>query len=96
MAEEELWQAELNREALEREIAREIPEFAVRQLASRPPTARRWPTPFRRRSVAIEFLRYSAFDFTAIRSRGDDAWQPPRYLAIVIGPGKPASPRSLT
>jgi len=85
---EELWRAELNREALEREMARAIPEFAARQreqTADCAVVAEAIPEG----AVAIEFLRYSPFDFTAIRSQGDNPWQPPRYLAIVIGPGKP-------
>jgi CHAT domain-containing protein/tetratricopeptide (TPR) repeat protein len=81
-------QAELDREALERELARAIPELATRQreqTADCPAVARATPEG----AVIIEFLRYSAFDFTAIRSQGDDSWQPPRYLAIVIVSGVP-------
>lgn len=84
---EELWRAELNREALESEIARAIPEFAGRQreqTADCAAVAGAVPEG----AVAIEFLRYHEFDFTAIRSQGDNPWRPPRYLAIVIGPGQ--------
>ena len=94
MTEEQLRQARLNREALERELAREIPELAVRWLA-RAADCAAVADAIPPQSVVVEFLRYGAFDFTAIRSRGDDAWQPPRYLAIVIGPGT-QSPRSST
>jgi CHAT domain-containing protein/Flp pilus assembly protein TadD len=85
---EELWQAELSREALEREIARVIPEFAVRQreqAANCTTLAEAIPEG----AVIIEFLRYNMFDFTAIRSQGCNPHQPPRYLAIVIATGKP-------
>ena len=84
---EELWRAELDREALESEMARAIPELAGRQreqTADCAVVAGAVPEG----AVAIEFLRYHEFDFTAIRSQGDNPWRPPRYLAIVIGPGK--------
>jgi CHAT domain-containing protein/tetratricopeptide (TPR) repeat protein len=89
--EEELRQAGLNREALERELAREIPELAARQLertADCAAVAGALPT----RAVVIEFLRYGVFNFAAVRNRGDDPWRPPHYLAIIIAPGPQAKP----
>jgi CHAT domain-containing protein/Flp pilus assembly protein TadD len=85
---EELWRAELKREALEREMARAIPEFAARQREQSADCAA-VAGAIPEGAVVIEFLRYSAFDFTAIRGQGGNPWQSPRYLAIAIGPGKP-------
>jgi hypothetical protein len=90
-AAEELRQAALDRERLESELAHEIPEFAARRLdraADCAAVAAAVPTD----AVVVEFLRYDAFGFTAVRGRGEDPWRPPGYLAIVIGPGERANP----
>ena len=37
----------------------------------------------------VEFVRFHVFDFQAVPARGEQQWQPARYLAFVFMPGQP-------
>jgi radical SAM protein with 4Fe4S-binding SPASM domain len=79
------WAAQ--RERLQAELARQIPEMNVeRQLGSidRQAVARALPDG----SALVEFVRFRAFDFEAA-ARGKQLWQPSRYLAFVLPAGAP-------
>lgn len=80
------WTAD--KEKLEADLARHIPEMSLeRQLraADRRAVALALPD-----GVAlVEFVRFRDIDFTAVRSRGESGWQPPRYAAFVLHGGDP-------
>jgi hypothetical protein len=79
------------RDHLEAELAREIPEMQWLpwkfQAADRRAVARALPAG----SILIEFIHLDVFDFQAIPARGEKRWKPPRYLAFIVPAGKPDS-----
>ena len=76
------------KERLEAELARHIPEMNLEQklrAADRRAVALGLPL-----GVAlIEFVRFNVFDFQAVPARGESSWQPARYLAFVLPAGEP-------
>jgi CHAT domain-containing protein/tetratricopeptide (TPR) repeat protein len=86
------WHAE--REHLERELAGEIPELRFHQQlreAGRDAVARALPE-----GVAlVEFVRFDVYDFRAVSARGEQQWQPVRYLAFVLPAGRPEQVRMI-
>ena len=76
------------KERLEAELARRIPEMNLEQklrAADRRAVALGLPS-----GVAlIEFARFDVFDFQAVPARGESCWQPARYLAFVLPAGEP-------
>ena len=76
------------KERLEAELARRIPEMNLEQklrAADRRAVALALPA-----GVAlIEFVRFDVFDFQAVPARGEPHWQPARYLAFVLPAGEP-------
>jgi CHAT domain-containing protein/tetratricopeptide (TPR) repeat protein len=86
------WQAQ--KERLEADLARQIPEMNLEQklqaadcravaLALSPQTA------------LVEFVRFSPCEFKAVAARGEEYWQPPRYLAFVLSAGAPDEVRMI-
>jgi tetratricopeptide (TPR) repeat protein len=74
--------------ALELDLAGAIPEVGLEQrllAADRRAVAARLPAG----SALIEFVRFDVFDFLAVPARGEDVWQPARYLAFVLRPEAP-------
>ena len=76
------------KERLEAELARHIPEMNLEQkfrAADRRAVALALPA-----GVAlIEFIRFDVFDFQAVPARDESCWQPARYLAFVLPAGEP-------
>ncbi|MEV1074144.1 CHAT domain-containing protein [Micromonospora parva] len=78
-------------EVLEAELARDLPGFDTGRLARRVDSAtvaRATPAG----AASVELLRYGDFDFAAVRSRGEQQWQPARYLAVVLLPERSDEP----
>ena len=76
------------KERLEAELARRIPEMNLEQklrAADRRAVALALPAGV----VLIEFVRFDVFDFQAVPARGEPRWQPARYLAFVLPAGEP-------
>jgi len=76
------------REVLESELARQIPELQLEQrlrAASREAVAQAMPPG----SALLDFVRVGVFDFEAIRAHGDRQWKPARYLAFLLFKEKP-------
>jgi tetratricopeptide (TPR) repeat protein len=86
------WSTE--REALEAELARQIPEMDLRlrlSAATHQTVSRALPEG----SALVEFVRYSPVNFAAVPASGEDRNLPPRYLALVLQAGDPDGARLL-
>jgi hypothetical protein len=80
------WSTE--RDALEAELARQIPEMDLRlrlSSATHQAVSRALPEG----SALVEFVRYSPVNFAAVPASGEDRIFPPRYLAFVLPAGDP-------
>jgi CHAT domain-containing protein/tetratricopeptide (TPR) repeat protein len=69
-------------------LARQIPEMDLRRrlgAADRRAVAAAMPEG----SALVEFVRFRVFDFLAVPGRGEQQWQPSRYLAFVLLAGRP-------
>jgi CHAT domain-containing protein len=76
------------KDQLEAELARQIPEMNLKQqllVADRQLVARNLPE----RSVLIEFVDFQVFDFQAVPARGEAQWKPAHYLAFVLQSSEP-------
>jgi CHAT domain-containing protein/tetratricopeptide (TPR) repeat protein len=85
-----VWQA--RQAALELDLSRAVPEMALEQrllAADRRAVAAALPAG----AALVEFVRFDLFDFLAVRSRGQEPWQPARYLAFVVRPESPDAVR---
>lgn len=75
-------------EHLEADLAKQIPEMDLEQtLRSTDHQAVAMAIP--EGAVLIEFVRFSLFDFKAVRSRREFYWKPDRYLAFVQSAKEP-------
>jgi CHAT domain-containing protein/tetratricopeptide (TPR) repeat protein len=86
------WSTE--RDALEAELARQIPEMDLRlrlSSATHEAVSRALPEG----AALVEFVRYSPVNFTAVPASGEDRALPPRYLAFVLPAGDPDGARLL-
>ena len=82
------WRAE--REMLEREIARQIPEMRLeRELAS--VDAHAVALHLQASGTLVEFVRFSPCHFHAVKARGEAQWGRERYAAFVLAPGDAAT-----
>ncbi len=82
----EKWTAE--KDGLEVFLASRIPEIDLeRRLdqANRAKVAGALPEA----AALVEFVRFSPFDFKAVRAQGQPVWKPARYLAFVLLQGQP-------
>jgi CHAT domain-containing protein/tetratricopeptide (TPR) repeat protein len=80
------WHAE--RERLEQELARQVPEMNLEQklrAADRRAVALALPADV----ALVEFVRFDVYNFQALPARGEKHWQPARYLAFVLPAGEP-------
>lgn len=80
------WRAE--RAALEARLARAVPEIGLAQrlrTIDAVAVARALP----QESALIEFVHVEIHDFLAVASRGEPAWLPARYVALVVPAGDP-------
>jgi CHAT domain-containing protein len=71
------------KEQLEAELARQIPEMDLEQqlqTADRQAVAKALP----RESALIEFVSLDVFDFQAVPAQGMPRWEPARYLAFIM------------
>jgi CHAT domain-containing protein/tetratricopeptide (TPR) repeat protein len=78
------WQDQ--QERVEADLARQIPEMNLEQklrAADGRTIARALPAG----AALVEFVRFLPFDFKAVSARGEQHWQPPRYLAFVLPAG---------
>jgi CHAT domain-containing protein/tetratricopeptide (TPR) repeat protein len=76
------------REKIEAELARGIPEMDLHQrlaLADRCAVALALPPG----AALVEFVRFEVTDFEAVPARGEQLWQPGHYLAFVMPAGEP-------
>jgi CHAT domain-containing protein/tetratricopeptide (TPR) repeat protein len=76
------------KENLEAELARQIPEMNLEQKLKqidRQAIASTLPDG----SALIEFVRFDVVDFKAVPAKGESSWKPARYLAFVILAGEP-------
>lgn len=76
------------KERLEAELARQIPEMDLRQrlrASDRRAVALHLPAG----CVLVEFVRHRAIAFQAVATRGDSFYLPARYLAFVLPSGDP-------
>lgn len=76
------------KEGLESELARQIPEINLEQklrAIDRDVVAMALPED----SALIEFVRFDVFDFKAVPARGEAQWKPAHYLAFILPAGKP-------
>jgi tetratricopeptide (TPR) repeat protein/CHAT domain-containing protein len=88
----EQWQAQ--KERLETDLARQIPEMNLEQqlqAADRRAVALALPAG----ATLVEFVCLSVLDFKAIQARGERRQQSPRYLAFVLTAGDPDQVRLL-
>ena len=85
---EQLAEWDAQKERLEAELARQIPEMNLEQklrAADRRAVALGLPE-----GVAlVEFVRFPVFDFQAVPARGEPQWKPARYVAFVLPGGEP-------
>jgi len=80
------WNAQ--KERLEAELARKIPEMNLEQKlrhVDRHVVAQALPE----NTALIEFVRFDVFDFQAVPARGESRSKPPRYLVFVIKAHQP-------
>jgi CHAT domain-containing protein/tetratricopeptide (TPR) repeat protein len=88
----EVWNTQ--RQRLEEELARQIPEMNLEQklrAADRRAVALALPTA----TTLVEFVRFGVFNFKAVPARGERRWQPARYLAFLLCPGDPDNVRMI-
>jgi tetratricopeptide (TPR) repeat protein/CHAT domain-containing protein len=85
---QQLTQSSSQKELLEAELARQIPEMNLeRQLRQADRRALALTLP---EGVSlVEFVRFRVFDFKAVPGRGERQWQPARYLAFVLPANEP-------
>ena len=80
------WHAEKDR--LEAELARQIPEMNLERrlrAVDRQVVALALPAG----ATLVEFVRFPVFNFHAVPAHGDPQWDPARYVAFVLPAGDP-------
>ena len=84
------WSAQ--KEQLEAELARQIPEMSMElklREADRQAVASALPDGY----ALVEFVRFHLYDFQAVPAKGEAQWKPARYLAFVMPAGEPGNVR---
>jgi tetratricopeptide (TPR) repeat protein len=84
----------VERESLETELARRIPEMNLEQRlrdVDREVVGQALPA----NVTLVEFVRFNVFDFSAVSARYEPRWTPARYLAFVLPAGEPGSVRMI-
>jgi tetratricopeptide (TPR) repeat protein/CHAT domain-containing protein len=80
------WSAQ--KERLEAEVSRQVPEMNIEQKlrsVDRQVVAMAMPA----EAALVEFVRFQIFDYKAVLSRGDSRWKPARYYGFVMPAGEP-------
>lgn len=80
----------LEKEKLETELAKQIPEINLEQKF-REVDIRSITMAMPENSVLVEFVRFDVADFKAVPARGEQQWKPARYLAFTIVAKEPDS-----
>lgn len=80
------WNAQ--KENLEAELSRQIPEMNLEQQI-RAADRRAVSSSMSSRSALIEFVRFDAFNFKAVPARNESLWKPAHYLAFTMPAGEP-------
>ncbi|BCG62948.1 MAG: hypothetical protein methR_P0630 [Methyloprofundus sp.] len=80
------WNTE--KEQLESELARKIPEMRLDEKLGTS-GLQAVATKISASGTLIEFVRFDVFDFKAIPAKGESQWQPARYLAFIIPASDP-------
>lgn len=80
----------LEKEKLETELAKQIPEIHLEQKF-REVDYQKIATAMSENSILVEFVRFNAFDFKAVPARGEQEWKPARYLAFTLVAREPDS-----
>lgn len=78
----------VQRERLEADLARQIPEMNLEerlQTADRKAVAGALP----KNTTLVEFVRFNVYDFQAVPAKGEQQWKAARYLAFVLPAGEP-------
>jgi CHAT domain-containing protein len=79
---------EARKEALEAELAGQIPEMNLEQRF-RAADCRAVALNLPDELVLVEFVRFPVCDFQAVPTRGEPRWKPARYVAFVLAGGAP-------
>lgn len=82
----EQWNAQ--RDAIEAELSRQIPEMNLElrlRGVDRAAAAKALPAG----SALVEYVRFTEFDFQAVHARGEKPWKSARYVAFVLRAGNP-------
>ncbi len=85
-----LAQWNIEKEQLESELARHIPEMRLDEKLSSV-NLQAVASKITECGTLIEFIRFDVFDFMAIPAKGESQWQPARYLAFIIPASDPDS-----
>jgi CHAT domain-containing protein/tetratricopeptide (TPR) repeat protein/predicted RNA-binding Zn-ribbon protein involved in translation (DUF1610 family) len=85
---EQLDRSGLERERLEADLARQMPELSL-EARLRAADQRAVAAALPEEAALVEFVRYAPFNFQAVPARGESPWQPARYLAFVLPAGQP-------
>ena len=80
---------ESQREQIESELARQIPEMNLREILQQADCRAVRKCLKNVSAILVEFIRYDLFDFKAVPSCGEKQWKPARYLAFVLTAKKP-------
>jgi len=78
---------ESERDGLEAEIAREIPEMNLEirlRIADRASIAQSLKQSASKNAALIEFIKYQAYDFRAVPARREEKWKSAKYAAFVL------------
>jgi CHAT domain-containing protein/tetratricopeptide (TPR) repeat protein len=81
-------QLDADRERVEQELARQIPEMNLERHL-RAADGRAVAVALPEGVALVEFVRFDVFDFGAVPARGETPWAPARYLAFVLAAGQP-------
>jgi hypothetical protein len=76
------------KEEIEAEVARQVPEMNLEQKLrniDHQVVAMALPVG----AALVEFVRFDVFDFKAVPARGEKQWKPARYFAFVMPSGEP-------
>lgn len=83
---QQLERLESAKEQVETELAHQIPELNLEQRL-RAANGQAIAAALPGGSVLVEFIRFNAYNFAVIETRGEQRWNPARYLALVVPAG---------
>ena len=80
---------ESQRERIESELARQIPEMNLDEMIRQADCQSIGECLKDVSGILVEFVRYDVFDFKAVPSRGEKKWKHARYLGFVLATDEP-------